>query len=117
MLKENVEAIVSKLENLINTKTIVGDPIVSGNITILPIMSASFGFGTGGGEGSEASKGTGKGEAGGAGVRIRPVALVVIQEREVKVYSLGQKGTLEKLAGLIPEIATRFVKDHQNKVE
>lgn len=113
MLKENIETIVSRLESLINTKTIVGDPIISGNITIIPIMTASFGFGTGSGEGSDPGKGGGKGSGGGAGVRINPTALVVIQEGEVKVYSLAQKGTLEKLAGLIPEVVAKFGKEHQ----
>lgn len=115
MLKENIETIVSRLENLITTKTIVGDPIVSGSITIIPVMSACFGFGTGSGEGSDPGKGAGKGGGGGAGARINPTALVVIQGGEVKVYSLGQKGTLEKLAGLIPEVVAKFGKDQQKK--
>jgi len=112
MLKENIEAIVSRLEKLITTKTIVGDPIVSGNTTIVPIMSASFGFGSGSGEGSD-PKGAGKGGGGGAGAKVNPTALVVIQEGEVKVYSLSQKGTLEKLAGLIPDVVAKFGKDQQ----
>ena len=110
MLKENIEAIVSRLENLITTKTVVGEPIVSGNTTIIPIMSASFGFGSGSGEGSDPGKGAGKGGGGGAGAKVSPTALVVIQEGEVKVYSLSQKGTLEKLAGLIPEVVAKFGK-------
>lgn len=110
MIKENIEAIVSRLENLITTKTIVGDPITSGNITIIPIISASFGFGTGSGEGTDCSNkgGIGKGGGGGAGARISPTALIIIQEGEVKVYSLAQKGTLEKLAELVPEALSRF---------
>ncbi|OAT85222.1 GerW family sporulation protein [Desulfotomaculum copahuensis] len=108
MIKENIEAIVSRLENLITTKTIVGDPITSGNITIIPIISASFGFGTGSGEGTDPSRGGGKGGGGGAGARINPTALIIIQEGEVRVYSLAQKGTLEKLAELVPEALSRF---------
>lgn len=112
MIKENIETIVSRLEDLIKTKSIVGEPIISGNVTIIPIMSASFGFGTGGGEGNEPSKGCGKGSGAGAGAKINPTALIVIQDGDTKVYSLGQKGTLEKIAELVPEVISKFQKEN-----
>lgn len=114
MFKENIEALVAKLEDLITTKTIVGDPIVSGNVTIIPIMAASFGFGLGNGEGPDAVKGGGKGSGGGGGGGIKPVALIILQEGDVKVYSLAQKGTLEKLAEIVPEILTKVVDQGHN---
>ena len=80
-------------------------PIVSGNVTIIPILSACFGFGTGVGEGGEKSgPHHGKGSGGGGGAKVDPTAMVVIQDGEVKVYSLGKKGTLDKLAELIPTV-------------
>ena len=105
MFKENIETITSQLENLMSTKTMVGSPIVSGNVTIIPILSACFGFGTGVGEGGEKSgPHHGKGSGGGGGAKVDPTAMVVIQDGEVKVYSLGKKGTLDKLAELIPTV-------------
>ncbi|NLV17668.1 MAG: sporulation protein [Syntrophomonadaceae bacterium] len=105
MFKENIETIASKLENLVSTKTMVGTPIVSGNVTIIPILSAAFGFGSGVGEGGEKSgHHHGKGTGGGGGAKVDPIAMVVIQDGEVKVYSLGKGGTLEKLAELIPTV-------------
>ncbi|MEW6183533.1 MAG: spore germination protein GerW family protein [Bacillota bacterium] len=112
MFKENVETIVTQLEKLITTRTIVGEPITSGNATILPIVSTSFGFGTGSGEGGDASKGSGKGDGGGVGAAVRPTALVIMQEGDIKVYSLAKKGTLEKLTELIPEVMAKFRKDN-----
>ena len=112
MIKEDIETMVSRLEDLIKTKSIVGEPIINGNITIIPIMSASFGFGVGGGEGNEPNKGVGKGSGAGAGAKINATALIVIQEGEAKIYSLSQKGTLEKIAEMIPEAITKF---HQEK--
>lgn len=111
MFKESIDTIVSHLENLIKTKTIVGEPINVGNTTIIPVMSASFGFGTGIGEGTDPGKGVGKGGGGGAGARVNPAALIVIRDGEVNVYNLGQKGTLEKLAGIIPEVVSKFSKE------
>ena len=107
MFKENVEALVDRLENLLVSKTIVGDPVVSGDITIIPVMSVGFGFGIGSGEGPDAVKGGGKGSGGGGGGSVRPVALVVIQDGDVKVYSVGQKGFLEQLGAMVPEILAK----------
>ncbi|MDD2554635.1 MAG: spore germination protein GerW family protein [Desulfotomaculaceae bacterium] len=111
MFQESIDSIVSRLENLIKTKTIVGEPINAGNTTIIPVMSASFGFATGVGEGTEPGKGGGKGGGGGAGARVTPAALIIIRDGEVDVYNLGQKGSLEKLAKIIPDIVSKFSKE------
>ncbi len=108
MFKENMDALASHLENLVKTKTVIGEPVITGNITIIPIITASFGFGTGGGEGTDPSKGTGKGNGGGAGGKLSPTALIVIKGDDVQVYSLGNKGSLEKLMELAPEVMSKF---------
>ena len=45
MLKDNIDALVSKLEHLVSTKTVIGEPITVGNNTLVPVISASFGLG------------------------------------------------------------------------
>ena len=57
MFKEDMDAIAAHLENMVKSKTIVGEPIMAGNATVIPIISASFGFALGDGEGSEPNKG------------------------------------------------------------
>ncbi|MCG8402003.1 MAG: sporulation protein [Firmicutes bacterium] len=108
MFKEDIVSLVSRIENLISTKTIVGEPIISGNITIIPIVTTSVGFGLGSGEGQESTEHGGKGTGAGAGMRISPSALLIIQEDNVQVYSLAQKGSMAKLAELIPDVVNKF---------
>jgi uncharacterized spore protein YtfJ len=111
MLKENVEAIVSQLGDVMNSKTIVGEPIISGNTKVIPLLTVRFGFGTGVGEGNEGgSNSGGKGGAAGAGVQMAPTALIVMQDNDVTVYSLTQKGSMEKLTAMIPEIMAKLGK-------
>jgi uncharacterized spore protein YtfJ len=110
MFKENVEAILASLNNMVSSKTIIGDPINQGNTTIIPILTASFGFGLGDGEGSEPSRGTGKGSGGGAGAKLTPTALIIMQNDDVKIYSLSHKGTIEKVAELVPVILSKMKK-------
>ena len=108
MFKEDIVSLVSRIENLISTKTIVGEPIISGSITIIPIVTTSVGFGLGSGEGHESTEHRGKGTGAGAGMRISPSALLIIQEDNVQVYSLAQKGSMAKLAELIPDVVNKF---------
>ncbi|MGS0765250.1 GerW family sporulation protein [Syntrophomonas curvata] len=111
MLKDNIEALVSHLENMVQAKTVVGEPIQSNGKTVIPLLSVRVGFGTGGGEGSAPQQGVGKGEGGGAGLSISPTALLIVDENEVQVYSLNQKGSLEKLLQLVPEVMTKMGKN------
>ncbi|MHB1044296.1 MAG: GerW family sporulation protein [Eubacteriales bacterium] len=115
MFKEDIEALVSHLENLISTKTVVGEPIVSGNTTIIPIVSASVGFGMGSGEGKDEKSCGGKGTGAGAGMKISPAALIIMQGDNVQVYSLAKKGSLANLAEMIPDVINKF--KCQEKVE
>lgn len=108
MFKEDIEALVSRLENLISTKTIVGEPIVSGNTTIIPIVSASVGFGMGSGEGQDEKCHGGKGTGAGAGMKLSPSALLIMQGDNVQVYSLNQKGCLAQLAEMIPDVIKKI---------
>ena len=52
---------VNEIERMLNTKTIVGDPITVEGNTLIPLLSVGFGFGVGGGEGTDPSKCAGTG--------------------------------------------------------
>lgn len=118
-LQEMLGQVTSKLEQFLSTKTVVGEPITIGNVSIVPLQSASFGFGSGGGEGKTASN-TGTGGGAGAGACLRPVALVVVKGDDVKVYGLGRKGILEAIADLVPEAickAKQAGKERENSTD
>ncbi|MCL5058617.1 MAG: sporulation protein [Actinobacteria bacterium] len=108
MFKEDIDALVSRLENLVSTKTIVGEPIINGDTTIIPILTASVGFGMGSGEGQDEKCGGGKGSGGGAGMKLSPTALLIMRGGDVQVYSLSQKGSLAKLAEVIPDLINKL---------
>ncbi|MBE3519346.1 MAG: sporulation protein [Firmicutes bacterium] len=115
-LQEMLGQVASKLEQFLSTKTVVGEPIVIGNVSIVPLQAASFGFGSGGGEGKTPNN-TGTGGGAGAGASLHPVALVVVKGDDVKVYGLGRKGILEAITDLIPEAickAKQAIKAREN---
>ncbi|HHX28322.1 MAG TPA: sporulation protein [Firmicutes bacterium] len=93
---------VSGLEKFISTKTCVGEPIVIGDVTLIPIQTASFGYGTGGGEGQQSEQ-SGTGGGSGAGASLRPIAVVAVKGTDVQVFPLGGKGAIEKIVAMLPE--------------
>lgn len=100
---------VGEIERLLNSKTVVGEPIkVEGN-TLIPLVNVGFGFGVGGGEGAEPKKGSGHGGGTGGGGGVKPVALVVVNQEGVRVESIksGTTSVLEKVAETIGTAAAR----------
>jgi uncharacterized spore protein YtfJ len=93
---------MAEIEKVLNTRTVVGDPITVDGKTLIPLISIGFGFGAGGGSGKQSEKqaqeGTGMGTGGGAGVR--PVAVIVNDEKGLRIETIkgGLASALEKMA-------------------
>lgn len=100
-----LKAAMGEIERMLDTKTVVGEPITVGGNTLIPLVSLGFGFGAGGRTGQmkagEAGQGTGEGTGGGGGVK--PIALIVINEDGVRLESIkgGASSVFEKVAETI----------------
>ncbi len=97
-----------KLEKFLRTETVVGDPLQVGNITLIPIITVSFGVGGGEGAGKDSKGNDGSGGGGGVGCRISPNAVLVIKDDEVSLVSLAGKGSFEKFMNMVPEIVNKI---------
>ncbi|MCK9225668.1 MAG: sporulation protein [Candidatus Muirbacterium halophilum] len=84
-LNDVVKTLIDELKNSIQCQTVIGNPIVAGEITIIPVSKVSFGFAAGDGE-KKKLPGFGAGTGGGASVE--PVAFIVISGNDVKVMGL-----------------------------
>ncbi|GIU01174.1 hypothetical protein TSL6_16800 [Sulfurovum sp. TSL6] len=89
-VKDVLKTSLEELERVLDTKTVVGEPIVIEGNTLIPLISIGFGFGAGGGTGKckkSDDEGIGAGTGGGGG--IKPVALVIInKDGDVRVESI-----------------------------
>jgi uncharacterized spore protein YtfJ len=96
---------IGEIERMINTKTVVGDPIVVDGNTLIPLVSVGFGFGVGAGEGKDPSKGAGTGGGTGGGGGVKPVAMIVVNKDGVRIESIkgGTASALEKVAEKVAE--------------
>jgi sporulation protein YtfJ len=103
-LEDVMKEVTSELERLVSAKTVVGEPVIAGDKTILPITKVSFGFGSGGGEGSKNNVESGFGGGGGGGAKIEPVAFLVISDEGVRLMTLSGNNDLGKLLDAIPGV-------------
>ena len=110
---ENVEPLfktaIEEIERMLNSKTVVGDPIKIEENTIIPLVSIGFGFGAGGGTGKEPTKGEGSGGGTGGGGGVKPVAVLVVNQDGVRLEPVksGTASVLEKVAETIGKTATK----------
>jgi len=99
---------VAEIERMLNTKTVVGEPITVEGNTLIPLVNVGFGFGVGGGQGTDPQKGKGHGGGTGGGGGVKPVALIIINEDGVRVEPIksGTASVLEKVAETIGKAAS-----------
>lgn len=113
---EQVESLVKttlgEIEKVLSTKTVVGEPLVIKDTTLIPLISAGFGFGAGGGSGKSDSKqkGEGVGSGTGGGAYVKPVAVVIVNKDGVKVEPImgSLAGAMEKLGETIPNLIEKW---------
>lgn len=106
------ESLLEKLRTIAQTETVVGEPIHSGDSTIIPVSRISVGMGMGGH--------TGKGDiaSSGGGLRVEPVAFLVLKENDVKVMPIHKEhSTFSKIIDLTPELIAHLVKNFSKKEE
>ncbi len=99
---------IGEIERMLNTKTVVGDPITVDGNTLIPLISVGFGFGVGAGEGTDPKKGPGSGGGTGGGGGVKPVALVIVNKDGVRLEPV--KGAAASLVEKIADVAGKFAK-------
>lgn len=107
-LKENLETIFSRLENMFKAKTVIGEPIVIGNVTLIPVVNVTFGIGAGGGEGRDAQDQGGGGLGAGTGARLTPSAIIVVKGDQVSLLPIAGRSGLESIIEKFPEVIDKL---------
>ena len=105
-LPNMLEGTIAKIRDLLDSNSVVGEPIVAGDVTIVPISKISIGLGGGGSDFStkhSANQDFGGGV--GAGVKVTPVAFLVIKEGSVRMLPVANPAntTADRLVEMIPD--------------
>jgi len=116
-IAELINNTLKEAQELMTSKTVVGEPIRTDTHTVIPVSKVMFGFGGGGGEGDEKQKAA-NGQGVGGGWSIEPVAFVVVGADGAKLMTIGDKesltGKLMDLAPSVIESVKEFVDKNQN---
>ena len=97
-LKQIIETALSKIGEVVDVNTVIGDPInIQGDVTIIPFSKVSVGFASGGTEfGGKNPSPNGKSYfagGNGAGVTMAPLGLRVVDHGKARVVELGNMAT------------------------
>ncbi len=103
-IAELIKNTLKEAQELMTSKTVVGEPIKTDTHTVIPVSKVMFGFAGGGGEGDEKGKKR-NGQGVGGGWSIEPVAFVVVGEDGAKLMIIEDKESLTgKLMDLAPSV-------------
>lgn len=101
-IAELIKNTLKEAQDLMSSRTVVGEPIKTDTHTVIPVSKVMFGFGGGGGEKS----GTESGEGVGGGWSIEPVAFVIVGQDGAKLMTIGDK---ESIAGRLMDLAPSVI--------
>jgi uncharacterized spore protein YtfJ len=128
-----IDIVTGTVSDVAKSDVVVGEPIVLGDTTLIPLSRVSVGFGAGGGEGEgkgpaggrrrrgrgkasngngngggecdELAEGKGLGMGAGGGGKVRPVGVIVMAPDGVRVEMIRDRtGVLDKLVDRVPEL-------------
>ena len=112
-LSDMMQESMAKVREMVDTNTIVGQPITTPDgVTLIPISRVSFGFGGGGGEfgnKKEAEPDPNIGGGVGAGVKIEPVAFLIVKDSLVRVMPVAVPAvsTVDRIVEMVPDMVDK----------
>ena len=97
----SVRELLTGLDGLVSTRSVVGEPIRMGEATLIPLMDIQIGVGAG------SYGGKSSGSAGGLGATIKPSSMLLLQDGKVKLIRITNEETVMKVIDAIPEVIDR----------
>ena len=102
---------ISKIREMVDVNNVIGEPIVVGDITIIPVSKVSVGFGGGG---SDYVKNVGSGEpfggGVGGGVKVNPICFLIIKDGNVRMMPVAAPAntTADRIVEQVPDVLDRL---------
>lgn len=115
---------MEKIKAMADVNTVVGEPIQTGEVTIIPVSKVSFGFGVGGSDfatkNQKPDRDNSFGGGTGAGVTIMPLGFLIVRGESVKLLPVAPPpdGALDRVVDMVPDLVdkvTGFVEKQQEK--
>ena len=118
-LSDLMRSTMEKVHDMVDTNTIIGQPITTPDgVTLIPISKVSLGFGGGGGDYGKGTKENFGGGAG-AGVKIDPVAFLILKDGVARMLPVAAApmSTVDRIVDLVPDVMAKVEKYIDKKQE
>lgn len=102
-----METAMQNLKSMVDSNTIVGEPIITPDgITLVPVSRVSLGFGGGGAEFAQ-NKGYGGGT--GCGVKVEPIGFLIVKDGSVRMMNVvpPADNTFDRIIDMVPGVVDR----------
>ena len=100
---DNAEAVFKGMNTFLTTKTVVGEPIIVGDTTIVPLVDVSCGMAACTFDNTSKSNG-----GGGMSAKISPTAMLIIQEGRTKVVNIKNQDAITRLLDMVPDLVNKI---------
>ena len=98
-----LQALFNGMESLLQSKTVVGEPIELGSTVLIPLMEISAGLASGTLKNNSHNNG-----AGAMSARISPIAMIVIQGDRVRLVSVKDQDIFTRILDSVPDMINRI---------
>lgn len=107
-LPNMLESTIEKVRSMVDANSVVGAPIVAGDVTMIPISKISIGLGGGGSDFTTKTptQETPFGGGMGAGVKVTPIAFIVIRGDSVRMLPVAAapNTTADRVVEMVPDV-------------
>ena len=112
-----MENTLEKMREMVDVSTIIGDPMVTGDTTLIPVSKVTYGFTSGGTDLPTKQQKQGMGESlsrqggggGGGGITITPVAFIVIEKGKCRMMQINNyTSSADRAVSMIPELVDKL---------
>ena len=102
-IADTIRQALAEVRSMADSQTIIGEPIVVGETTLIPVSKVSIGVGLGGGTyGKDNGNNAG---AGGTGLTVSPVAFIVVDKSgATSILNIGSEPSVSRISGTVCEI-------------
>ena len=122
-LPNMLDGTISKIREMINVNSVVGDPITTPDgVTIIPISKISVGLGGGGSDFISKNPNQQENPFGGgvgAGVKVTPVAFLIVKDGNVRMLPVAAPAntTADRIVEMVPDTLDKIVSFIDSRME
>ena len=123
-LNDLMGSTMERLRSMVDVNTVVGEPILAGEVTIIPVSMVSVGFASGGSDfaskNQRPEQDNSFGGGSGAGLKITPIGFLIVRGENVRLLPVMPPpgGAIDRAVDMVPDLVdkvTSFVEKQQEK--